>query len=177
MLASNRGLLRAVPALLVLAGLLTESAVGQVHFWQDPVVTHTNGMRLASSTPVRSGNVYWRCKPEHTGYCGGRMHGAMKNDLRSLGDRLHCEYRLPAGARPAPVSSGTGHAMDGLETADAERLGTIIVAGQGHGPVASVPAPRPAASGANSPAAGSTWIDDLQLLGEKRRATTGVALP
>ena len=91
----------------------------------DPVVTHTNGMRLASSTPERSHMVYWTCNPLHLGYCGGRMQGPCRSDLRSLGTRSHGCFPLPPGPSPGPVSPRSAHAADGMELGDGERVGAI----------------------------------------------------
>lgn len=90
----------------------------------DPVVTHTNGMRLASSQAHRSHNVYWRCDEGHVGYCSGRYYAPFRNDWRSLGTRYHGRFeppRTPVG----PTARATSHSQDGIEDVSGETLGTI----------------------------------------------------
>ena len=106
-----------------------------IKFWQDPVVTHTNGMRLASTTSQRSHNVYWQCDPYHHGYCNGRIWGPMRDDFKSIGTRIHRGYRLPYTPSPGPVSdhpggyysggSAYGLGAHGIEAEGFERLGAI----------------------------------------------------
>ena len=115
----------AAAALLGLFALPT-ACDAQVCCLLDPVVTHTNGVRLASSTPQRSHNMYWQCDPLHLGYCGGQMHGPCRSDLRSIGTRRPCGcFPLPPGPMPGPVGSKSLHAQDGLELDDGERLGSL----------------------------------------------------
>lgn len=100
-------------------------ACGQVCCLLDPVVTHTNGVRLASSTPERSHNMYWQCDPLHMGYCGGRMHGPCRSDLRSTCSRPFARLPMPPGPAPGPVGVEGGHTIDGMEMATGERLGSF----------------------------------------------------
>ena len=163
-------------------------AAGQVRFWQDPVVTYTNGMRLASTTSQRSHDVYWRCDVNSPGYCDGRMHGACVNDLRSIGTRNRGCYCFSAGPRPGAIGSATSRTMDGLESEDSARLGTLRVASAG-GPVGSasrvaaasftgVPALEPAPL-TTPPAddAQAGWYGELKRLGEKVQLSAQAELP
>ncbi len=112
----------------ILLGAQAASAA-EVVFWQDPVVTHTNGVRLASSTPLRSHNAYWQCDQEHRGYCNGRVVSPCRDDLVEIGSRLGCGYRLPYGPKPRAVGNSTyveyDHGFEAIEMVDSERLGSI----------------------------------------------------
>ena len=114
-----------VPSAVLALALSAAECRAQVSCLLDPVITHTNGVRLASSTPERSHNMYWQCDPNHIGYCGGRMYGPCRNDLRSLGTRPMGCLPLPPGPAPGPVRSHTMHAMDGIEQEDGATLGAI----------------------------------------------------
>lgn len=150
-------------SVIALGLLATAPCAAAVHCWQDPVITHTNGMRLASTTWQRSHNVYWRPDPGHIGYCDGRMYGPCKNELRELGRRSEC-YPLPVGPAPGAVRSMTHHAHEGLEQASGERLGTVrLDAG-----VLGSPLPAGASAQASPTVpAGADWIGTLQTLGDK----------
>ncbi len=139
---------------------LIPQAACEVHFWQDPVVTYTNGMRLASSTSLRSHNAYWQCDPDRVGYCDGQMRGPCKDSLRSLGTRQKGCYPIFYGPRPGMAGTQTGHSMEGLETGDAERLGTLRI-DEGDALRMSLAPPTPAAP----PAGDSSLIDALRTLG------------
>ncbi len=110
--------------------LAADCKANSIKCWQDPVVTHTNGMRLASTTPQRSHNVYWQCDPYHHGYCNGRIWGSMRDDFKSIGTRLGRGYRLPYAPYPGAVSDHpggyySGGAIHTVEAEGFERLGAI----------------------------------------------------
>ncbi|MEO1497281.1 MAG: hypothetical protein AAFV43_09040 [Planctomycetota bacterium] len=172
--------------LVALASLALVGVAGasEVRFWQDPVVTYTNGMRLPSTTSQRSHNVYWQCDPGHRGYCDGRMYDPCRNEVRTAGDRVGVGYRLPYGTTnpSVPVERPmTGvHSHDGLEVAQAERLGEIPLDADnaprlGLGPGG---ASAPTAVAAPAAPAGSMWLDTLQNLGEQvmQQGETAAAL-
>ncbi|TWT43255.1 hypothetical protein [Botrimarina hoheduenensis] len=143
-----------------LGGLTIDAA--EVPFWQDPVVTYTNGMRLPSTTSQRSHNVYWQCDPGHRGYCDCRLYGPCRNELRQLGSRVENGYRLPYGAAPGPVVNHELFAADdAVEPAEGQRLG-VIPLDQANTPRLSVPT----AAVPQTPA-GSVWLDALQSLGNQ----------
>ncbi len=71
--------------LLVLGAMSVTARAGEICC--DPVITYTNGMRLASSCPERSHNAYWHCDPYHVGQCGNRYNWPPLNSL--LGIRPH----------------------------------------------------------------------------------------
>lgn len=160
-------------AAIAASAVLSHGAVAsEVRFWQDPVVTFTNGMRLPSSTSQRSHNVYWQCDPGRRGYCDGRIYGPCRNELHSAGSRVHHGYRLPYSPTPGPVAGwGAGHSHDGFEAAQGERLGAIPL-DEGNAPRLGL---APTASGgvadaapsASQPPTGGIWLDTLQTLGEK----------
>ena len=113
-----------------LAATLCVSAVSEsraeVCCLLDPVVTHTNGMRLASTTSQRNRNVYWTCDPLHLGFCDCQMHGPCRSDLRSLTTRGCCGcFPLPPGPSPGPVSPKSHHSYEGVEDDYGASLGTI----------------------------------------------------
>lgn len=168
-LAGVRSFAAATAALALLGA--ADSALGQISCFQDPVITHTNGMRLASSTPERSHNAYWQCDPGRIGYCNGRLYGPVKNDLHSLGTRHGC-FPMPPGPQPGPVSGLTGHIPEGMEIGDAERLGTLRVMAGGGAPLSAAGPARVAPT----VAAGETWADSIRQLGDKRNAA-GASLP
>lgn len=167
---------RFAAALFLGAAFSAGGAFGQVPWWQDPVVAHTNGMRLASSTPERSHNVYWRCDENHLGYCNGRMYGPLTNDLDSIGARPHGAIVIPAGPRPGPVSDEACATPTALETATSERIGTLSNLFAEEGSIARVPAARPAPPAA-APSNNGDWLSDLQALGEKIQSSAGISLP
>ncbi|MEN0109862.1 MAG: hypothetical protein AAF805_03980 [Planctomycetota bacterium] len=143
----------------------------------DPVVTHTNGMRLASTTPLRSHHVYWQCDPNHTGYCGGRYYTHCRNSLRGVGERCHGEFCPPYTDSSGATLNHTHHAIDGLENADAASLGTLP-----SDPSVVPLAQQAAADGATAaagatdtaaPPAGGIWLDALQTISQKMMAAEG----
>ncbi|MEQ8848126.1 hypothetical protein [Botrimarina sp.] len=149
---------------------------GQPCFLCDPVVTYTNGMRLASTEACRSHNVYWRCDPGHIGYCGGRMSGPLHNDLRSLGTRPWGVYVPPPTPR-GPVGNADFGGPEGLEDAHSESLGSIALAAglerqpldaaprRGAPPAAAPLPPRPEAGGEGD------WLNAIQTIGRQMMAT------
>lgn len=85
----------------------------------DPVVTHTNGMPLASTTPLRSHNVNYQCDPDRVGCCGGRYNLPCVNSLLRPD---HC----CTGSRPAGVAYDTmGMEMLSVEQTRFEVLGQV----------------------------------------------------
>ncbi|MEO0529313.1 MAG: hypothetical protein AAF266_01920 [Planctomycetota bacterium] len=146
-------------------------------FLSDPVVTYTNGMRLASSTSTRSHNVYWRCDPGHIGYCDGQLHSPCRNDWRSLGTRCHGQY-VPPYTPMGPTGTEGLHTADGMEHGDGESLGllgqTALRAGEAG---AALPAGEAVPSfgqpTANPNANGGIWLDALQTIGRKMMDTPG----
>lgn len=138
---------------------MVPQAAADVRFWQDPVVTHTNGMRLASSTSLRSHNVYWRCDEDRVGYCDGQMHSSCKDDWRDLGTRKKGCYPVFYGPRPGMTGTETGHAMDGLEMGDSQRLGTLRM-DEGDALRMSLAPPAPSAA-----PVGGSLLDALRTLG------------
>lgn len=146
----------------------------------DPVVTHTNGMRLASTEAQRSHNVYWRCDPGHIGYCDGRMYGPFQNDWRSLGTRRWGKFQPPITPH-GPTGNNVVGACEGIEEAGSATLGSLAAvgpdgasrpAGVAAAP-AALPLPLPAAAGGALPPApeGDNWLDAIQTLGRKMIAT------
>ena len=144
------------------------------YLW-DPVVTYTNGMRLASTTSLRSHNAYWQCDRGHIGYCDGRMHGPCCNELRELGTRDHGRFVLPYGTAVGPSSREAPHSHDGLENADSEPLGLLPAVGIDGVPVGG-PAPTtpgaPAATPAPAPV-GGVWLDAIETIGRKMMTGEG----
>lgn len=145
---------------------LTPSLGWAVGFLSDPVVTHTNGMRLASTTSSRSHNAYWQCDPGHLGYCDGRLYSPCRNDWRSLGTRHHGHF-APPYTPMGPTSSRTHHSLDGLEEYSGESLGAISPDGL---PAPPIPRPVEAATGPSA-SIGGDWLDSLQTLGRKVMST------
>ncbi|TWT97066.1 hypothetical protein Pla108_28430 [Botrimarina colliarenosi] len=162
--------------LLVLRTALTVAAVPATGFGagflSDPVVTHTNGMRLASTTADRSHNAYWTCDPSHLGYCNGQTYSPCRNDLRDLGTRPHGRFLPPCTTR-GPIDGQAMRIPDGIEGGFSESLGTVAVdpslsrpalaplgPPSGLGPLEAPPAP---AAGAN----GGLWMEALQTIQRK----------
>ena len=90
--------------------------------WIDPVTTYTNGMPLASSTPLRSHNVYYGCDPDRAGCCGGRYNWPCLNSITN--PNTCC-----TGAK-APSYEGWGTeaavpAIAGVEAVRVQELGTV----------------------------------------------------
>lgn len=155
---------------VVTLSLVAATQASEVRCWQDPVVTYTNGIRLPSTTSLRSHNVYWQCDPHHVGYCDGRMYCPCRNELRNAGSRLAYGYRLPYGTTNPPVPAPHGvtfHSIDGMEMAQGERLGQIPV-DQGNTPRLGV---APVATGVPAGAAalpgGTDWLNSLKTLSDK----------
>lgn len=158
--------------------LLTQAACGKAPgFLYDPVVTHTNGIRLSSTTSTRNHSVYWQCEPGHVGYCDGHYHTPCLDDWRSLGLRCHGRYAAPSTPM-GPTSNEGVHGIDGMEYDSGGSVGLIQV-------TAARPllnGPRAAAalgSAQNLPGDGAPpesqdqWLDTLQTLG--RKMMTGAA--
>ncbi|MEM6330340.1 MAG: hypothetical protein AAF790_08830 [Planctomycetota bacterium] len=130
----------AVALAILLAIPLVASACDPVY---DPVTTYTNGMPLASSTPLRSHNAYYQCDPGHTGCCGGRYN---RPCLNSLWRPNSCS----TGSRPAPhgafAPEQPATVMQGVEPTKFEVLGTVPAMGLGIGGPGGQgrPAARPA---------------------------------
>lgn len=163
-----------IGASLCLAALLAGSpaGAGAPGFCSDPLVTHTNGMRLASSTSTRSHNVYWQCEAGHVGYCDGCLRSPCRDSWRSLGTRPGGKYRPPYTPM-GPTSDERPYSVDGLEHASSESLGTLGGApvGVAAGNAAAGPTlagPGPAATTATGPAqSAAPWLDAIQTIGRK----------
>ncbi len=142
-----------------LALLMTAPSLGDAPgYCSDPVVTHTNGMRLASSTSLRNHNVYWRCDAGRIGYCDGSLHCPCRDSWRTLGTRCHGRF-APPYTPMGPTGSLTAHAADGIEHYQGESLGVLT----SDGPRPTARPPRqlgPAAPGINS-----CLQDTLQAIG------------
>lgn len=105
--------------LLVLSALAASASAGEICC--DPVLIHTNGMRLASTCPERNSNVYWRCDPYHLGQCGDRYNVPCLNALLF---RDPC----PGPCTGADAPSGIRADIGGYEPVDGtrfERIGTL----------------------------------------------------
>lgn len=145
-------------------------------FFSDPVVTHTNGMRLASSTSTRSHNVYWQCESGHVGYCDGKLRSPCRDDWRSLGTRTEGQF-IPPYTPMGPTSSRQMHMADGIEYTSSESLGmlgltTLRPAGEGRNGAASVEAiPSFAPPLSDTGSSGGVWTDALQTISRKMLAT------
>lgn len=161
--------------LLLLLLLAAPDAGIAAGFLLDPVVTHTNGMRLASSTSTRSHNVYWQCDDGHVGYCDGVMHTHCRDELRKLGTRCHGRF-VPPYTPMGPTSPRASHSIDGLEPASGESLGLLA------NEAPRLPAAPAAAGGAaasagapsllpSAPPAGGAWLDAIQTIGKKMMTT------
>lgn len=153
--------------------LMSQAACGKAPgFLCDPVVTHTNGMRLSSTTTTRNHNVYWQCEPGHVGYCDGHYHTPCLDDWRSLGTRCHGRYAAPYTPM-GPTSNEGVHTPEGMECGSGGSVGMIQVAATRSPQVR----PRASAAGGNSgptlpggavpPASQDQWLDTLQTLGRK----------
>lgn len=167
-------------AALCAATLLATQAVchGAPGYCSDPLVTHTNGMRLASTTSTRNHNVYWQCESGHVGYCDGKLRSPCRDDWRSLGTRCRGRY-VPPYTPMGPTKSDTIHSMDGLEQETSVSLGRLV---QTTGPAgndrrapvgrasAAPPALSPVGGPTPAPAVGSNWLDAVQSIGKKMMA-------
>ena len=158
--------LRLLPFLMLAGGAAWGHAPG---FLSDPVVTHTNGMRLASSTSTRSHNVYWQCEAGRHGYCDGRLHSPCRDSWRALGTRCHGRF-LPPPTPMQPAGTRTAHAMDGLELADSESLGPMVVA-RAHPPLTPDQPSPPADFAAPGTSTDGDWMNALQTIGRKMMST------
>ncbi|QDT70112.1 hypothetical protein MalM25_30570 [Planctomycetes bacterium MalM25] len=144
---------------VILALLATTPCWGHAPgYCSDPVVTHTNGMRLASSTSLRNHNVYWRCDGGHIGYCDGKLHGPCRDSWRTLGTRCHGRF-YPPHTPMGPTGSQTAHSADGMEYEQSESLGVLT----SDGPRPTTQSPR--LLGPATPAAGGGIQDALQAIG------------
>lgn len=85
---------------------------------RDPVVTFTNGMRLPSTCPQRSHNVYWSGDPYHHGPIGDDYNWPPYN---SLTGRVFIPG--PGCAGMASTYSGGGYYAAELDPARFELLG------------------------------------------------------
>ncbi|QDV75799.1 hypothetical protein [Botrimarina mediterranea] len=122
----------------------------------NPVTTYTNGMPLASSTSMRSHNVYWQGDPERIGECDGRYNCPCLNDL-------HCR-RTPYIGGTEPRLGQVERLPDGMEEETAVVLGVVSI--DPTAPPRRELAPLPAAPAAPA-AEGGVWIDALQSLQRK----------
>ncbi|MGL4513462.1 MAG: hypothetical protein ACRCT8_10255 [Lacipirellulaceae bacterium] len=156
------------------------NAAAEHAFWLDPVVTYTNGMRLPSSTSQRSHNVYWQCDPNHKGSCDCQMHSSCRAAL----------HRPSCGCGPAtgPLEPDYyGHAPDGLEAVDSERVGTLTLdqpgvvreaaAPVGGSPIGAAAPPAAAPTTLVVPPNGTVWLDSIQTIGAKMMRSLGDATP
>jgi len=155
---------------LALASLVAtqQPARAEHAWWLDPVVTHTNGMRLASSTSERSHNVYWQCDVHRKGSCDCQMQTCCRAAIH----RPPCSCAPPTG----PVGGVyAAHAPDGIEAGDTEHLGPLTLDAPGVPRVASDAGTSPlsAAPPANTPTTlivpptGTVWLDSIQTIGQK----------
>ncbi len=150
------------------AGATTASHAAGYQHLLDPVVTHTNGMRLASTTSLRNRNVYYQCDPGHVGYCDGHLHTPCLNDWRSLGTR-ECGRFVPPYTPNGPTGTETVHSHDGLEQTSGESLGAIstdpnrlITPATTRGGAA----PQAQEQAAEAPS-GGIWLDAIKTIGTK----------
>lgn len=127
-------------------------------FLCDPVVTHTNGMRMASSTSLRSHNAYWQCDPGHIGYCDGHYNHPCFNATKTH----HWGRFVPPPTPMGATSSKSVHMYDGLEMATSESLGTISP--DGVRPPTLQPGAAPALPSEGS---GGIWIDAINSIGRR----------
>lgn len=91
----------------------------------DPVVTHTNGMPLASSTPYRSHIAAYQCDPNRVGCCGGRYNLPC---LNSLLDPNNC---CTGSRRPGVAYDAMGAELIAVSQTDFEILGEVPARGIG----------------------------------------------
>lgn len=167
---------RALPillgCLLAAVSLLAPAGSQAAGVLCDPVVTYTNGMRLASTTALRSHNVYWQCDRGHVGYCDGRSYTPCRNALRELGTRPHGRFVPPYTGPGGSTSPMTTHSHDGFEPTTSETLGVLTV-GEG----AAAPLGQRGEAGPVAPIAppveGGALFDTLQTIGRKMMAGEG----
>lgn len=124
----------------------------------DPAVRHTNGLPIASSSPLRNSSVDWTCNPDKLGWCGGQYYIPCLDSIRP--SRIAADYRRHHGAPCAgPLASspsiGSPGTADGLEQPGMVPLGSLpndglasgmlIPPGRGGGqmPGLSLPPPAP----------------------------------
>jgi len=108
----------------------------------DPVTTYTNGMPLASSTPLRSHNVYYLCDRERVGCCGGRYNLPCVNSL--LYPNSCCAGRR--GMQDAWEHQMGGGVAVNVEPSQFEEIGSLTTPGIGggvEGRPPALPAPDP----------------------------------
>ncbi len=109
----------------------------------DPVTTYTNGMPLASSTPLRSHNAYYQCDPNRGGCCGGRYNLPCLNSLLWPNDCCTASRPAPLGAYGGETPLG---GLDGVEAVRFQQLGSVPAAtltNPGGQPAAPTPTPTP----------------------------------
>ncbi|QDU88309.1 hypothetical protein Pla175_16840 [Pirellulimonas nuda] len=111
--------MRIIVSILALCALTSSASGGEICC--DPVLIHTNGMRLASTCPERSSNVYWRCDPYHVGQCGDRYNWPPLNSLL-----FRTPYSGPCTGADAPsgLHVGTGF-YEPIDATRFERIGTL----------------------------------------------------
>ncbi len=98
----------------------------------DPAVRHTNGMRTATSKPLRASSVNWTCNPDKLGYCGGVYYWPCIDSIRpskwkqagqGCGSPSHGTYRS-YGCGPTGYPSAELPATS-IESAGMTSLGQI----------------------------------------------------
>ena len=142
-------------------------ATAHVGCCHDPVVTFTNGMRLPSTTALRSHNVYWQCDPYHLGYCDGRLYSPCRTSWRSIGTRPCGQFVPPYAGPQRPTGSVTARLPDGMEASSAETLGMLPTEEGLALPVAPVGQEAVTPPVGQAAPEGGIWIDALQTLGRK----------
>lgn len=115
--------------------------------WIDPVTTHTNGMPLASTTPLRSHHAYYQCDPDRVGCCNGRYNLPCINSL--ICPDTCCTGNRGAGCAEWGLGS-EGAAIEGVETVSVQQLGSV---------------PAPMIAGPGQPAAGAANPSLLNRIG------------
>lgn len=123
----------------------------------NPVTTYTNGMPLASSTSMRSHNVYWQGDPERIGECDGRYNCPCLNDL-------HCHRTAYIGSTE-PRLGRAERLPDGMEEETAVVLGVVSVdPTERRHELAPLPAAPLAPAAAAAAPSGGVLLDALQSL-------------
>lgn len=104
---------------LTCGGLAVGASANAGDLCRDPVVTFTNGMRLPSTCPHRSHNVYWSGDPYHHGPIGDGYNWPPFNSLTG-------RVFIPGPGCNSMASSQSGGGYYGLELDPArfEVLGT-----------------------------------------------------
>lgn len=119
----------------------------------DPVVTYTNGMPLASSTSMRSHNVYWQGDPHRVGECDGRYNCPCVNQFHY--------HRSPFIGATEPLVGQAERMPDGLEAETGAVLGVVSI--DPSAPRREL-APMPAAPAPVAAPSGGVLLDALQSL-------------